>query len=65
MDSKINQGSYKVIETIWAESLQKGQNVTTSIHLEYAGNSFRPSVFDISYRIDNGELIETILKNGL
>lgn len=65
MDSKINQGSYKAIETIWAESLQKGQNVTTSIHLEYAANSFRPSVFDISYRIDNGGLIETILKNGL
>ena len=63
MDRQVNQGSYKAIENIWAESLQNGKNVSANIQLEYTGNSFRPDAFKIVYKIDNGELIEAILEN--
>ena len=65
MDRQVNQGNFKEIETLWADSLRNGQKVSTSIHLEYSGNSFRPDSFNVSYKIGNGEIVNTILENGL
>ena len=62
MDSKLNQGEYKAMEDLWAESIQSGKNVSGSIELTYSGDSFRPDTIEVLYDIGKG-MVEKIFQN--
>lgn len=64
MDENINLSEYKIIENLWAKSINEGKNVSGTIKMNYTGKSFRPKNFDISY--DVGErLVNKLIQNGL
>ena len=50
----INQpgGDWYKLEQEWAEALKRGENVTVDIKPIYAGDSIRPTRFDVEYVID-------------
>lgn len=62
MDSSLNQGEYKAMEDIWAESIQAGNNVSGTIELKYSGNSYRPDTIEVWYDIGKG-IVKKIFQN--
>jgi len=62
MDSSLNQGEYKAMEDLWAESIEAGKNVSGTIELTYSGNSFRPDTIEVLYDIGKG-LVEMVFQN--
>lgn len=63
MDGKLNQGAYKAMEGEWKKALEQGKKVKAAIKISYEGNSYRPSKFEVTYQIDNGELITKVFEN--
>ncbi len=62
MDSALNQGEYKAMENLWAESIQAGKNVSGTIELKYSGDSYRPDTIEVLYDIGKG-MVEKIFQN--
>lgn len=62
MSAEANQGQYAAIEDIWADALEKGQNVSGSITFSYTEQSFRPDNFKVVYDIGEG-LVTKIIVN--
>ena len=52
MDSKLNQGDFKKLESDLANALKDGADVKLKIEPIYEGESTRPSEFKVSYSID-------------
>ena len=48
----VNRSEYRKMENIWQRALKAGKSVYVDIDLNYEGNSFRPTSFDITYYID-------------
>ena len=48
----VNRSEYRKMENIWQRALKDGKSVYADIDLNYEGNSFRPTSFDITYYID-------------
>ena len=48
----VNRSEYRKMENIWQRALKGGKSVYVDIDLNYEGNSFRPTSFDITYYID-------------
>ena len=48
----VNRSEYRKMENIWQRALKDGKSVYVDIDLNYEGNSFRPTSFDITYYID-------------
>lgn len=61
MDSTINKGEFKAIETLLKKHLQNGGKVSGSIEVMYSGSSFRPDSFRFSYNLGNGVVSEIII----
>lgn len=62
MSANANLKDVKNIENIWKQNLLAGKKVSGEITIKYTSNSFRPTSFIYSYRIDGGEkIVEQIL----
>lgn len=48
----VNRSEYRKMENVWQRALKDGKSVYADIDLNYEGNSFRPTSFDITYYID-------------
>lgn len=48
----VNRSKYRKMENVWQRALKDGKSVYADIDLNYEGNSFRPTSFDITYYID-------------
>ena len=51
----VNLSSYRKLENDWNKAIQAGKTVDVNVHVEYAGDDLRPSVFYIKYFIDGVE----------
>jgi len=63
MGFDLNNGAWKSLETKWAKALGEGKGVRVSIDVRYAGSSRRPSVFEITYKIEGGPTKEVVFRN--
>ena len=53
-----NTDNYRSMEREWSKALKSGKKVTdVDIKLTYENGSSRPSVFDVSYKIDDLKII--------
>ena len=53
-----NTDNYRSMEREWSKALKSGKKVTdVDIKLTYENGSSRPSVFDVSYKIDDLKFI--------
>ena len=59
--SNVNLSQYKKIENQWANALKEGKQVKVKVEVEYAGDSLRPSKFNIKYEIDGDQFIRSII----
>ncbi len=48
----VNLSDYKKLENQWAKALEEGKKVSVQVRVNYAGDSLRPSSFDVTYFID-------------
>ena len=48
----VNRSEYRKMENVWQRALKDGKSVYVDIDLNYEGNGFRPTSFDITYYID-------------
>jgi len=55
MNSNLNRGAWKKMETKWADALKEGKEVKVDIQPVYEGASKRPVAFDVFYEIDGVE----------
>ncbi|NCG68476.1 hypothetical protein GWJ21_11075 [Bacillus coagulans] len=62
MDTKLNRSEYKTLENTWKAALKEGKSVEVKIKPIYRGKSNRPSIFEITFKID-GKKREVTLKN--
>ena len=51
----VNLSSYRKLENDWNKAIQAGKTVDVNVHVEYAGDDLRPSLFYIKYFIDGVE----------
>lgn len=58
----VNRGEYLKMERCWRKAIDSKQTVELDIRIEYEGNSKRPSVFCVTYRI-NGVKTTEVLRN--
>jgi len=62
MNAPLNRKEYKALEASWRRALEAGKIVEVKIEPVYKGNSYRPSKFEVEYRI-NGKKYEVNLTN--
>ena len=48
----VNLSDYKKLENQWAKALEEGKKVSVQVRVNYAGDSLRPSSFDVNFSID-------------
>ena len=48
----VNRSQYRKMENTWQRALKDGKSVYVDIDINYEGNGFRPTSFDITYYID-------------
>ena len=56
----VNIKVYRKLERTWGKALDAGKEVFVDIKINYQGNSFRPTSFDIKYSIDGKSVFESI-----
>lgn len=64
-DGQLNQGEYKVLENYWADALKEGKSVSVEIKVVYTGDSQRPAIFVVEYKVDgasNNAIFENVSK---
>lgn len=52
-DASFNRGEFAALEQKWAKALQAGKDVWVEIKASYEGDSKRPSLIIVTYKIDN------------
>lgn len=62
MNATLNRKEYKALEASWKKALEEGKMVEVKIEPIYKENSYRPSKFEVEYKI-NGKKYEVNLKN--
>lgn len=55
MNSKLNRGDRKSMESKWAKELSNRKNVKVNITPIYSNSSQRPSAFYVEYKIGNNK----------
>lgn len=64
MDSTLNQGDYKAMETAWKAALEAGETVEdVSISLSYTADSCRPDTINVIYKLGS-EVYERVFINA-
>lgn len=63
MNGELNRGDYAKLENKLADAVKAGDDVRFRVDSVYSDNSYRPSEFKVSYRI-NGEKDTVVFKNG-
>ncbi|OLS38295.1 hypothetical protein BTR22_07365 [Alkalihalophilus pseudofirmus] len=67
MNANINRGEYKKLEYEWANALKKNPPETVEVRIEplYRGDSQRPSMFEIEYKVGNDDWVIKTLRNHI
>jgi len=60
--SNVNLSTFKKIENQWAKDVLAGKKVKVEIKVNYKGDTFRPSSFEVSWSV-NGEEFYRLIKN--
>lgn len=60
MDSKLNRGDYKALESAWKKALTEGKEVKVKIKPLFEGTSARPTEFKINYSIEGKKYSERL-----
>ncbi len=55
----VRKRTLRMLENAWEKALEKGQSVYVEIKPTYPGDSLRPSILDIKYKIDGVEFNKT------
>ncbi|XZI79736.1 DNA/RNA non-specific endonuclease [Clostridium perfringens] len=63
MDSTLNRGEWKSMESSWAKALEDGKKVDIKIKPIYNEPTQRPTSFKVKYRMDNGRWVKEIFTN--
>ncbi|MED4174573.1 DNA/RNA non-specific endonuclease [Halalkalibacterium halodurans] len=65
MNANLNRGAYKSLEYRWRQALEKvpPEQVQVNIQPVYRGNSMRPEMFEVKYKIGNNPWITDDLPN--
>lgn len=62
-DANFNRSGYAALENQWAAELRAGRTVWVDIRPTYVGNSRRPSIITVVYRVNGGVLQTRIFSN--
>lgn len=57
MNSTLNRGEWRSMESAWAKALGKGKTVEVKIKTIFEGTSQRPVSFQVKYKIGSSDWI--------
>lgn len=65
MNSDLNRGRWKTMENSWARALEKDINAKIEVNIiaDYGEDTQRPTVFFVSYRINDGDWVDDFYEN--